>query len=121
MSASYTGDLSLDRDRARFLLGDTDTATALLQDESIDAMLGLYDFNEAVAQMAMGLATQFAQEPDKLDQDGGLVQTWTERVAAWHALAKDMRSKAQTASPTTPRSGVSVGLIQSPDTSRLRS
>ena len=120
MSASYSDDLTIGLNRARFLLGDTDTTTALLQDAAILAMLASFDYNEAVAQLAMGLASDAAQDPDSYEADGGLKLVFAQKIKTWQALAKDLRQNTQVTAPAVPRSGLSVGLIKQPDTRGLR-
>jgi hypothetical protein len=120
MAASYSTDLSIGLNRARYLLGDTDTTSALLQDDEITGMLALYNFNEAVAQLAMGLASKYAQEPDQYNADGGLEYSFKLRVDAWKALAVNMRNVAEKPTDAVPRPGISVGSLKQPDTSRLR-
>ena len=42
MSATYNTSLATDMDKVRFFIGDTDVANALLTDEEILAVLGMY-------------------------------------------------------------------------------
>jgi len=76
------------------LLGDTneDAIGWLIQDETIGAMLSQFPFSEAVAQLAMGLAVRFAQEPDWYDDEGGVRARWNSRVKAWQTLATSLRT-----------------------------
>jgi len=91
---SYDDTLPADLDKARALLGDTsnDSATELLTDDHIDAMLALYSFNTAVATMAMGLAARFAQNPSSVSLPSGLSVSWSERVKYWLGLAAQMQA-----------------------------
>lgn len=93
--------LGTERDRARFMLGDTgallDDAGGqvwLLQDETLDALIETYGFREAVALAADGLVARFAQEPDSYADEGGVKVEWRERIDAWRDLAKRMRVSA---------------------------
>ena len=97
---SYDDTLSTSLDKARALLGDTsnDAATELLTDDHIDAVLGLYAFNPAVAFMAEGLAARFAQKVSSVSLPGGLSAAWSERVKYWLGLADQMRKGGVTAS-----------------------
>lgn len=86
---------------ARYMLGDTgrlkDDAGAtvwLLDQEEIQGLIDLNGFNEGVAQLADGLVTRFAQDPDKYADEGGVETEWTERIKAWKELAKSLRSGA---------------------------
>src|SRR6476661_5671709 len=87
---AYDDTLPTDLDKARFLLGDT-SASELLTDDHIEAVLGLYPFNSAVAFMAEGLAARFAQNPSSVSLPSGLSVAWSERVKQWKALAQQMR------------------------------
>ena len=120
ITATYNMPWQGDPDRVRYMLGDTETTAPLLDDGEIASMLSLQPFNEAVAQLAEGLAVRFAQEPDKYDADGGLSQSWTQRVDAWFKLAERMRSVVMVADAPVPRSGVSGGTLKQPDASNLR-
>ncbi len=90
---AYSDTLETDLDKVRALLGDTsnDSATELLTDDHIEAMLGLYSFNAAVATMATGLAARFAQDPSSVSLPSGLSVSWSERVKYWMSLAAQMR------------------------------
>lgn len=94
---SYDDTLPEDRDKARFLLGDT-ASTELLADDLYDVVLALYPFNSAVAFMAEGLAARFAQNPSSVSLPSGLAVSWSERVKYWKGLAAQMRSGGVTAS-----------------------
>lgn len=90
---AYDDTLPTDLDKARMLLGDTsnDSSTELLTDDHIDAVLGLYSFNSAVAFMAEGLAARFAQDPSSVSLPSGLSVAWSERVKYWKGIAQQMR------------------------------
>jgi hypothetical protein len=89
---SYDDTLPSDLDKVRHILGDTsnDSATELLTDDHIEAMLASYSYNIAVAHMAPGLAGRFAQEPDRVTLPSGLSVAWSERVKYWLGLAAQM-------------------------------
>ncbi|MEQ1761556.1 MAG: hypothetical protein ABL984_00285 [Pyrinomonadaceae bacterium] len=117
MATTYTfTDTALDR--ARRLLGDTgvDGSTFLLQDAEINAEIATYRFNEAVAVLADGLATRFAQFPDETETPGGHTVKWKERVKAWQELAKRLRA---TNGPGTRR-GAKLGSLTNPTESNIR-
>ena len=110
------------KDRARKLLGDTgvDGGVFLLQDEEIIAEVNALGFNEGVAQLALGLASRFAQYPDEVDTPGGTTTKWTERVAAWKDLAKSIRL-APDPTDARPRKTVArLGLLKNPVNSKIR-
>lgn len=89
--ATFDATLPADLDRVRLLLGDTDTTAALLADTTITAMLALYSFREAVAQLAQGLISEFAQMPDSI-KTGSVTIDWKSRVDAWGKLVIQVRS-----------------------------
>ena len=92
MTATYDPSLPTNRDHLRQLLGDTDTASPLLQDETIDAKLQAFGFTEALAQLADGLASELSQRPDSFKEDGGVEYSWQHRVVQWRELATKARS-----------------------------
>lgn len=120
MDATYDPSLPTERDNARLLLGDIDTANYLLKDVTIDSMISQFGYREGVAQLATSLAVRFAQDPGTYEADGGVKLQWSERVAMWRALAKDMRAVIEPPSPAVIRSGASSGVLSTPDTSKLR-
>lgn len=118
MATTYTSS-NTPRDRARRLLGDTgvDGNTFLLQDSEIDAEIATYPFNAAVATLADGLATRFAQYPDETETPGGHILKWSERVKAWQDLSKRLR---EARSPGTRRSNAFLGALTNPTENNLR-
>lgn len=118
MSANYDPTLVINppRDRARQLLGDTGEDPAgvfLLQDETILALLALFPFSEAVAELAEGLATRFAQQPDEYNDEGGTKVSWKKRVDQWNLLAMTRRSGDQREEITY--TGVQFATVQQAD------
>lgn len=118
MATTYTSSSS-PRDRARRLLGDTgvDGNVFLLDDAEIDAEIAAYRFNEAVAALAEGLATRFAQYPDETETPGGHTVKWKERVGAWQDLAKRLR---ETPGPGTRGGSTKLGALTNPTESKIR-
>lgn len=102
------------------LLGDTDTINYLLRDVTIDAMISQFGYREGVAQLATSLAVSKAQDPSSYKADGGVEVQWSERVAMWRALAKDMRTTIEPPSSPVVRSGSAGASLRNPDTSKLR-
>jgi hypothetical protein len=96
MSASYDETLPTDRDRARYLLGDTAVdpeADALRTDEHYDAVLADEPtFEAAVILIANSLITEFAQEPDSIRLVNGLSISFKERIDAWDRLVTQMQA-----------------------------
>ncbi|MBI1756193.1 MAG: hypothetical protein HYR64_03700 [Fimbriimonas ginsengisoli] len=122
MSFSFDPSLHAPRDHARLALGDTDAASPLLDDETLDAKLSSSGYLEAVAQLAEALATRFAQEPDRYSEgQAGLSAQWTQRIAAWRKLAEDCRS-GRIAPPggAASRPPARVGSLDAPDMGGMR-
>lgn len=93
---SYDPGLVTARDRVRFAVGDTNSTAELLGDETYDALLAgtAGDESKATVQAAEYLIVRFAQEPDKLDLDGGKTAAeWGERIGAWRRLADRLRAE----------------------------
>jgi hypothetical protein len=90
---SFDEMLPSDRDRGRYLLGDTtnDQSTELLTDNAVDAALLQYGYAGGVAYLAEGLAARFAQQVSSTSLPGGLSASWSERVKYWLGLADRMR------------------------------
>jgi len=84
--ATYDPTLATARDRLRFALGDTNVAAPLEADTTYDAAIAWHGETGAMRAMAEGLASRFAQKPDRIS-DGDFSVSWGERVKAWRALA----------------------------------
>lgn len=89
---SYDDTLPTDMDKARALLGDIDEADELRTDDHYEALLTRYDLNSTVAFVAQSLATEYARKPGSVTLPNGLSVSWRDRVAAWQALATQMRA-----------------------------
>ena len=83
--ATYDPTLASARDRLRFALGDTNVAAPLEADTTYDAAIAWHGEAGALRAMAEGLASRFAQKPDRIS-DGDFSVSWGERVKAWRAL-----------------------------------
>ena len=95
MAATYDPLLPTDRDVIRFKLGDTESANPLLSDEQIDAMiLRMCDWRLAGAELADGLATKAAQDPDSVAVSGTITVSWRSLVPRWVAVAAQLRAEA---------------------------
>lgn len=90
---SYDDTLPTDKDKARFLLGDTsnDATTELLSDSTVTSAITNYGYTSGVAFLASGLATRFAQQPGSVSV-GGKSVSWPDRVRRWVELAAQMRA-----------------------------
>ena len=85
--ATFDPALATSRDYIRLALGDTDTSAPLLVDDTIDAALVEYSYNEALAILADALITEYGQMPDRYSEDQGIALQWTQRIAAWERIA----------------------------------
>lgn len=110
------------KDRARKLLGDTgvDGGVFLLTDEEIDSEIATLGFNEAVAQLAMGLASRFAQYPDKTDTPGGSTVEWRERIQQWKDLAAMIRNAPDPTDARPRRTVAKLGQMTNPANPKIR-
>lgn len=112
--------------RARFALGDkgqmTDDAGSViwhLSDEEINSLIAQYGYAEGVAQLAEGLAVQFAQEPDQYDDEGGVKVRWGDRIKAWLELARSLRQGASRDNSKIDSRQL-LGTLSQPDVSGIR-
>jgi hypothetical protein len=99
VSQTYDPTLPTALDRVRFLLGATDVSSAdaaLISNEELLSLISKHGETEATAQAAEGLASRWAQEPDRVGLDGD-TYSWSSRVSAWQALAKRLRGTAAAA------------------------
>lgn len=92
MAWTYDASLPSAKDRVRLALGDTNTANQLRSDETINALITAYGEAAAAAQLADGLAAQFAQKPDSIGMDG-LTISWRERVRTWRELGSRLHGQ----------------------------
>ena len=120
MATNYSPALGTDRDRARFIVGDTgellDSSGEqvwLLQDETIEALLSQFGYAEGVAQICEALISRFAQEPDQYEEEGGIQVRWSERIKAWKELARRMRDKGDASEEASGTRGAAYQLGQS--------
>jgi hypothetical protein len=93
---SFNPTLASALDRVRFAVGDTNTTAELLPDDTYNALLAgtSGDETRATVQAADYLVVRYAQEPDKLDLDGGKTAAeWNERIGAWRRLADRLRGE----------------------------
>lgn len=81
---------------AREALGDTsnDSATELVTDDHINAVLAENGYNLGVALLAEELAARFAQKVGSVRLPSGLSVDWPERVRNWRTTATQYRTLA---------------------------
>lgn len=109
------------KDRVRKVLGDTavDGSHWLLSDEEILADLATMSYSEAVASLALSLASRFAQYPDEVDTAGNSKMKWSERVKTWRNLADHMVQNPTVSAPK--RTMAKMGSLTNPASPGLRS
>ena len=86
---------------------------------TIDAMLGMYSYDEACAQLAESAGAEFARMASVVD-NGPLRYEYQERAAFFTGLARSIRSMAQPAPGAPPFTGATGGVMLQPDLSRYR-
>jgi hypothetical protein len=94
MTATYNDQLLTDLDRARALLGDTDTGDPLLSNAHINAVIAIEGGLKAgVAALCEELIARFLRDPVKKSADGISVD-YTDRLAEWRRIAASARVQA---------------------------
>lgn len=92
MAATYNPALTSNLDKVRFELGDTTVAAAILQDETINAVLTGKTVLQASAVLARGIAAQYAQKVDfDVDGEGAKYSQLRKHFAA---MAEDLDDRA---------------------------
>lgn len=93
MSWTYNPALATDRDRVRFLIGDTDTNDQQLQDEELTWVLTQRsDVYLAAADACRALQAKYARKVDTTNLS--LSVSASQRAEAYAALAEQLESKA---------------------------
>tara|TARA_R100001440_G_scaffold2471_2_gene7051 strand:- start:2087 stop:2491 length:405 start_codon:yes stop_codon:yes gene_type:complete len=93
MTWSYNENLSTDRDKVRFRIGDTDTDDQLLSNETIDALLVIRnDVVLASIDSVQAILAQFAREIDR--QALGLGGPRSQKTTHYENLLKILRAEA---------------------------
>ncbi len=111
--------LSSLRDQIRLRLADTDASASVFADETIDAMLAMYSYDEACAQLAESAGAEFARKASIID-NGPLRYEYQERSAFFTNLAKSVRSLAMPAPGSPPFTGATFGSFELPSLDRYR-
>lgn len=98
MSWTYSGDPATnDKDKVRFLIGDTDQTDQLLQDEEITYLLSETPNVLLVAsRAAKAIAAKFSRQADKAV--GDLRISLSQKAQAYMALAADLEKRAESVS-----------------------
>lgn len=93
MTFTVVNDLSTDLDKVRFLIGDTDSADQLLQDETINGVLAIQaQVGYAAAVCADMIAAKYARQVNT--SNSRLSVSAAERYQHFKDLAKDLRKRA---------------------------
>lgn len=100
MAWSYTGDpADSDKDRVRFLIGDTDTSDQQLQDaEILDLLTEAPNPLRAAANAAEAIAAKYSRQVDK--SLGQSSVSASRRAVAYQELADSLRKRARRAGVT---------------------
>lgn len=114
MTATFSPSLTTPKDKVRQALGDTDPAQALVQDETIDVLLGGSDASvlSVAAELAHNLAAQFARKVT-FDVDGqgkrysDLMEHY--RTLAADLAARDRRARASEADADAVAAAEAIG------------
>lgn len=127
MTWSYDPSLSTDKDRVRFLSGDTDTSDQMVSNEEITGVLSMYTDNifRGAAAVCRHLASKFSRQADQEIDD--MRKALSQRAKAFADRASELDAQASsgvTASsmPTWYAGGISVAdkELQNEDTDRVR-
>lgn len=93
MAWTYDPALPTDKDRVRFLVGDTDTTWQQLQDEEIAYLVAQRsDVQLAAADAARGLAAKYARQVDTSNLS--LSVSASERATAYYELADRLEANS---------------------------
>jgi hypothetical protein len=103
MAWTYIDPTTSDRDKVRFLVGDTDTDDQLVTDEEIAWALENENVYNAAATIALAIATKFARLADKEVDD--LSIKYSQRAKNYKDLAADLRTRANKRSFARPYLG----------------
>ena len=95
MSWNYSGDpSSSDKDKVRFLIGDTDTNEQLLTDEEIDFLIGKHDsIWGTCAEACESIAAQYSKRSD-VGLGGGMDSDISQKAQQYRDMAKEFRRKS---------------------------
>lgn len=92
--ATYNDALLSDLDKARAMLGDTDTGDPLLSNQHINAVIAIEGSLKAgVAALAEELIARFVRDPVKKSANGISVD-YSDRLEEWRRIASNARTSA---------------------------
>ena len=114
MAFSFDPNLPTLRDQIRLRLADTVATSAVFDDLSIDAMLMMYSYDEACAQLAESAGAEFSRMASMVD-NGPVRYQYQERATFFRELAVSIRSLAQPAPGSPTFTGATYGAMTSPN------
>ena len=89
---AFTFDPQTDRGKVRLLIGDTEAATAVLDDASVDYFLDEEDGVDAAAVAACeAIARRYAHQADFTQDDTSIKAG--ERAKTWQSMAESLRAR----------------------------
>ena len=103
MAWTYIDPSTNDRDKVRFLVGDTDTNDQLVTDEEIAWALDNENVYNAAATIALAISSKFARLADKTVDD--LSIKYSQRAKNYADLAAELRTRANKRSFAKPYLG----------------
>jgi hypothetical protein len=122
MAYSFNPSLPTLRDQVRMRLQDTNinnSGLEVFQDETIDAMLAQYSYDEACAQLAESAAAYFAQQATSID-NGPIKYQYEERSKFYLSLSNQIRQLASPPPGAPVWTGATGGQMAAPDLSKYR-
>lgn len=94
MTATYNDALLSDLDKARSIIGDTDTGDPLFSNQHINAVLTIEGGLKAgVAALCDELIARFVRDPVR-KQANGIMVDYTDRLDVWRQIAASARVQA---------------------------
>ena len=90
MSFNYNNELLTITDNVRFVLGDIDAESAILEDETIKACIEMYGYYGAIYELGMSLIARFNAEPTTITADGIKID-YTDRMNALRYIVETAR------------------------------
>lgn len=92
MAATFDPNLARLQDHARLILGDTEVGVAVLQDETIVAVLAATTYSKGIGLLAEAMLATFAAEPTRYREHNGVEYVWEDRLKHLQELARRGRN-----------------------------
>jgi hypothetical protein len=113
--ATFDAGLPTDRDRVRFRVGDVSPQPQwFLADASIDAVLSVYDFDEACAQCAEAIGAMCIQTASRIRQRSLQIE-YKDRAKSAFELADRIRNLSQPGPDEPANTGAAASALAEPD------